>query len=161
MKLLKKDKEKKQNKKNLSFKNENPAPQNKSKEEIYREKKQELKRWLTTYENEKQMYENQLLKHNEYVNSVNGELEQIQQQMQTVHKNTKKNMLIFLVFLVAWICLVGIAMIKIYDFHSKELEEYQQQLDTELSEYSNEIEIQKLDLQQQIETLTQQLDSLK
>lgn len=152
MKLFKKNKEKNQNYKNqtLSFENGNSTSQNKSKEEIYREKKQQLKYWQTVFENEKQIYENQKIQHDAYVNTVNGELEQIQQQMQIVHKKTKKNMLIFLVFLVVWIFLVGMTMVKIYDFHTKELEGYQQQLETELSEYTSEIE-----------TLTQKLDSLK
>lgn len=161
--LFRKNKDKKPNQKSqtTSFENGNVSSRNISKEEIYTEKKKQLKYWQKAFENEKQMHENHISQHNAFVNAINEELGQIQQQMQTVRKNTKKSRLIFLIFSVVLTAFVGVTTYMLNDYHSKELEEYQQQLQTQLSEHTSEIERQKQDLQLQIETLTQKLDSLK
>lgn len=145
------------------FKNENPVLQNKklknkSKDEIYKEKKQQLKYWQTIFEQEKQEHEKRKSEHDTYVNTINEELEQIQKQMQNIRDKYKMHMVWAVLAVLGVLLLTGVP-IGIYKWN--ELHKYQQQLETELSRYSGEIEIQEQDLQQQIETLTQQLESLQ
>lgn len=160
MKIIKKNKEKKQKLKEqtLSYKNENSVSQNKSNDEIYKEKSKQLKYWQAIFEHEKQEHEKRKINHDAYVNTMNEELGQIQQQMQNIRKKFKLHIVLAVL---AVLVLVGVPIGILKWYHQKELKEYQQQLENELSEYTGEIEIQKQDLQQQIETLTQQLNSLQ
>lgn len=60
-----------------------------------------------------------------------------------------------------WLVIFVIAFSFYEGIRKKKLEEYQQQLETELENYSSEIGEQKQELQLQIDTLTQQQESLK
>ncbi|MDE7340136.1 MAG: hypothetical protein K2N80_06165 [Lachnospiraceae bacterium] len=155
MKLLKTLKQKTENRKNTD-KNESASLQNKSPEETYQEKKRQLKFEQADLDNQKRKYEQDTR-----MDALQKELEQIEPQMQAVHAKNKKSWLKLLLF---WV-IVTIAMAALFFYiknsHQQELEVYRQQLETDLNEYIIETEARKQDLQQQIEALTQQLNSLK
>ena len=137
-------------------KNESVSLQNKSPEEIYREKRRQLKFEQVALDNEKRRYEQDTR-----LDALQKELEQIEPQIQTVHAKNKKRWLKFFLFWVIPVIAMGVLFFYTRKSHQQELEIYRQQLETDLNEYIIETEAQKQDLQQQIETLAQQLDALK
>lgn len=135
---------------------ETQSVQNKSPEEIFQEKKRQLKFEQANLDNEKRMYEQDTR-----MAALQEDLEQIETLIQTAHTKNKKRWLKILLFWGIIVIAMGALLYYRRSSHQKELETYHQQLETDFKEYHNEMESQKQDLQQEIEDLTQELNSLK
>lgn len=154
MEFLKKIQNKKNEKKINEF--EDSSLQNKSIEEIYKEKKRRLKFEQSNLENEKELNENDTR-----IESLNNELNQIQQQIQSVRTKNRKCLLKFILLWGIISIVVTAGYIYYGSFNKSMYNKYKEELGKNLSEYNAEIDEQTQNLQQEIETLKQQFESLE
>lgn len=133
MGLFKKIQQKIQNPENgvTIFKKENFTSENKRNERNIQEKKRQLKFEQAALDNEKYFIE-----HDTRIDTLKEELEQIQQKQQLVRGKNKKRRRKLIVL---WLVIFVIAFSFYEGIRKKKLEEYQQQLETELENYSSEI----------------------
>lgn len=142
------------------FKKKKLDLQPKSLQELHREKTRQLKAERAALDREREQFEQ-----NSDNSTMEAELAQIQQDIENIRVRNKKR---WLRIMIVWVSLIALAVggsigySKYAEFKGNEkLESYRQQLEAELVQYSEDVEIQKQELQLQIADLTEELKGLK
>lgn len=134
--------------------------QTKNLQELHREKTRQLKAERAALDREREQFEQ-----NSDNSIMESELDQIQQSIENIIARNKKR---WRRIMIVWVSVIALAVSgsigysKYAEFKGNEkLESYKQQLEDELVQYSEDVEIQKQELQLQIEDLTEELKGLK